>query len=601
MKSFIPYKRINILDLDIYSRRISFYYDTKEKIGSFFGFILTLLYILITIILFLNYIIKTVKRTDVVVHDSTMVHQGLPSIGINPNILYFAFGLENSSSLNRYIDETIYKPNISFIYKEKENGQLVTKDKIYLNVERCNVSKFGEKYKNLFVENELDNSYCLNDYSLTLMGGFKYDKFSYMRIEISPCKNTSGKNDCKPQQVIDSYLSSAYFSMMIKDIGLNPLNYSVPIIPILQNLYTTVDKSLMRDFLLYFGITEIQTDKGLFSTDIQIDSYLQLREYKDTFVFMNETNYYKGRSIFNAQIRLDEYVKIQKRTYTKFSEILSVIGGYMQMIYTISSVISLLTKNINVEKKLLNSLFNFNISQKRIILSIQYQKRLNYLLHSDKGVFNAFLPYVAKKSMIPQKKNTTQYNSKYNKLILNKNNSFSPLIHKSATGNLKLKLNIKNYNNYSDKEIYHIKSRQIKQNKSNNLFRNVNEQNLKTKMSMLYKDESDSQNNRIILKKFKYSWRGGKIEKKDTYEMKDINEKVEPYSLIDFNIFDYYCRFGRKRKKNEIDLFKYGVYFYRNQMNIIHFFNVFFLTEIMLNQKNSKKKDILSQIVEIPL
>ena len=118
---------------------------------------------------------------------------------------------------------------------------------------------------------------------------------------------------------------------------------------------------------------------------------------------------------------------------------------------------------------------------------------------------------------------------------------------------------------------------------------------------MLNKDESDSQNNRIILKKFKYSWRGGKIEKKDTYEMKDINEKVEPYSLIDFNIFDYYCRFCGQRKKNEIDLFNYGVYFYRNQMNIIHFFNIFFLTEIMLNQKNSKKNDLLSQTIEIPL
>ena len=601
MKSFIPYKSFNIFDFDIYSRRISFYYNTKEKIGSFFGFILTLLYILITIVLFLNYIIKTVKRADVIVHDSTMVHQGLPSIGINPSTLYFAFGLENSSSLNRYIDETIYKPSIYFIYKEKENGKLVTKDKIILNVERCNVSKFGEKYESLFVENELDNSYCLNDYNLTLMGGFKYDKFSYMRIEILPCKNTSGNYSCKPQQVIDSYLSSAYFSMMIKDIGLNPLNYSTPIIPILQNLYTTVDKSLKRDFLLYFGITEIQTDKGLFSTDVQIDSFLQLKEYKDTFVFMNETNYYKGRSIFNAQIRLDEYVKIQKRSYTKFSQILSVIGGYMQMIYTISSIISLLTKNINVEKKLLNSLFNFNISQKRIILSIQYQKRLNYLLHNDKGDFNSYLPYIAKKSLIPRKKNTTQYNSKYNKLILNKNNSFSPLIHKSATGNLKLKLNIKYYNNYSDKEIYHLNSKPIKQYMNNNLLMNANEQNMKTKMAMLIKDESDSQNNRIILKKFKNSWRGGNIEKKDTNEKKDINGKEESYSIIDFNIFDYYCRFCGQRKKNEIDLFNYGVYFYRNQMNIIHFFNIFFLTEIMLNQKNSKKNDLLSQTIEIPL
>ena len=38
----------------------------------------------------------------------------------------------------------------------------------------------------------------------------------------------------------------------------------------------------------------------------------------------------------------------------------------MKLIYTIFTIMTLLTKNIVVEKKLLNSLFNFNISQKKI-------------------------------------------------------------------------------------------------------------------------------------------------------------------------------------------------------------------------------------------
>ena len=217
--------------------------------------------------------------------------------------------------------------------------------------------------------------------------------------------------------MIDTYLNSAYFSLLIKDIGLNPLNYTTPVIPILQNLYTTVGKTIMRDFLIYFGITEIQTDIGLLTNNIYKNSYLQFREYNDQFFLRDEKEYYSGKSILAVQIRLEEVFKIQSRTYTKFSEIFSIIGGYMQLIYSIFNLLTLITKNINVEKKLLNSLFNFNISKKKIILSIRYEKRLKYLIHLEKGEINSFIPFVAKKSLKPYKKYNKQF--KYN---INNNN-----------------------------------------------------------------------------------------------------------------------------------------------------------------------------------
>ena len=215
------HKKYNIFDFDIYSKRISFYYNTKEKIGSFLGFVLTIVYVMSIIMLFFYYYIRLLKRKDIIIHDSTMYAHGIPNFDINQNLLYFAFGLEDPNSNSRYIDETIYLPMIYFIKMEKENGTLVTKNKIMLNVERCNASKFGEKYESLFDQNELNNSYCLQNFNLTLSGGFKYDKFSYIRIKIQPCINSTENNfHCKPQNIIDSYLSSAYFSILIKDIGL---------------------------------------------------------------------------------------------------------------------------------------------------------------------------------------------------------------------------------------------------------------------------------------------------------------------------------------------------------------------------------------------
>ena len=63
---------INYLDFDIYSKSIGFFYNDKEKIGSLFGFILTSIYIFISLLLFIYYTITTIQKSDIKVHDSLL-------------------------------------------------------------------------------------------------------------------------------------------------------------------------------------------------------------------------------------------------------------------------------------------------------------------------------------------------------------------------------------------------------------------------------------------------------------------------------------------------------------------------------------------------
>ena len=88
--------KFSYLDFDIYSRRLSFFYKNKEKLGSTFGFILTALYIIISFILFLVYFINTIRRKEVTAADSTIYPIEIPSIEINNNLFYLAFGLDKS-------------------------------------------------------------------------------------------------------------------------------------------------------------------------------------------------------------------------------------------------------------------------------------------------------------------------------------------------------------------------------------------------------------------------------------------------------------------------------------------------------------------------
>ena len=591
-----PKESISFFDFDIYSRRISFFYKNKEKIGSSLGMFLTVLYALISLSLFLFYFIRTIRKDEVTASDSTIYPNTIPSIDINKNIFYLAFGLEDPKKYNRFIDEKIYYPEVLFVQRQKESGQFVKKEETILNIERCDVNNFGDEYQNFFQKEEIYNSYCLKDFNLTLKGGFKFDKMSFIKINIYPCVNSSENNNhCKPKKEIDFYLTSGYFSILAKDIGLNPLNYSFPTFPLVQDIYTVIDRSFRTEFIMYFGITEIGTDTGLFTTNIKKDTYLKYINYYNNIFLVTDNDYSSKREILSAQIRLQDSIYFQKRSYGKMSQVFSTTGGYMQVISTIFAIISLLTKKISLEKKLLNSLFNFNIKNKKIILCVEYQKKLDYNTTLNKGRDSSFIPYEAKKSIINNLRNRRN-----SILILDKNDTISPGLKKRLSKDNPFLKNVRGYRNSKfNPDINEIFKNLSKEKEQNT---NVNDQGInRSKVEMLNKE--DNVNGNLISEVLDKN-----VEKRIPHKLSEFN-LIKDFKLVEkgncatihFNLCDYYCLRNLSKKSTEIELFRFGINFYKSQMDIINFFNIMFLTQIMLTQKSEKKHNILSQKIELSI
>ena len=587
-----PEEKFSFLDFDIYSRRISFFYKSKEKLGSTFGFLLTILYVIISIILFLIYFIKTIKREEVTASDSTIYPIDIPEIDINKDIFYMAFGLEDPIKLTRFIDERIYYPEVIFIERIKENGEYKKSNQTIINVERCDKINFGKNYQHLFNNEQLNNSYCLEDFNLNLIGGFKYDKMSYIKINIFACVNSSKNNNhCKSQDEIDKYINSGYFSALVKDIGLNPFNYSYPTIPVLQDLYTTIEKSTKKEFLIYFGIMEINTDIGLFTNKIKKDIHLKyINDISNNF-YVGKEEYNNTKEIFTAQIRLGDSIHYQKRTYTKMSVVFSMIGGYMQVIYSILALVALVTKKFSVEKKLLNSLFNFNVKQKKIILSIEYEKKLDYNSTLIKGKENNYIPYEAKKSIVSNKINRGRRNSIFLFNQKSNLNNITQAINKNQTEkNFSLKKGRKNKNIISKSNLIDI-IKNIPKEKEENPNTNYQNNN-RSSINMIDNNNLDNlQINNILESK--------KVKTSNLAMIKNYERGNCP--IIKFNILDYYCLRKITKKRIQIELFNFGINFYKSQMDIINFFNIIILTQIMLTQQSDKKHSTLSQTIELSM
>ena len=600
----MPFGFKNILDLDIYSRRISFFYRGKEKITSKFGFVLTLLYIIISFIIFFYYFFRTISRKDVTASDSTIYTDDIPSININQELFNIAFGLEHPQKISRFIDETIYYPKVYYYENVKQNGNFVNKITKNIRAERCGNLKSGNKFLKLLDKNELNNSYCLLDFNLTLKGSYKYDEIGYIKISIFPCVNNSENSNCKPKDIIDNFFNNNHFSILARDTALSPNNFSNPGIPILLNTYTSIDKNMKKDYIVKFALTEIETDLSFFTQDTRKDKYLKYIKDIDQFFFVEPDYLLSGKEILTLTIRLDDNIYFQKRAYKKMAEVFATTGGYMQLLYTVFGLISLLTKKMNIEKKLLNSLFYFNIKQKKVILSIEYKKKLNYATSgsfkgkmfndikdikeinktNDKAKNINYIPYLANKSPLYRKYSKVVKSDKNNrneKLISSlqrKSVSFvnENKLHKLFNGQndasrdvlIEISKNQKNNNG--------IKHTQLHQNK---LTFNDNNEN----------DLNNIQINRLFIRS----------KSKESEELKKFEK--ENFCNINFNIFEYYCFSKFTKKKIQIELFRFAYRFFKSQMDIINFFNIIILTQIMMKKQSNEKQDFLSEIVELSM
>ena len=278
------------------------------------------------------------------------------------------------------------------------------------------------------------------------------------------------------------------------------------------------------------------------------------------------------------------------------SVVFSTTGGYMQVIYTILALIALVTKKFSVEKKLLNSLFNFNIKQKKIILSIEYEKKLGYNSSLNKEKENNFIPYEAKKSIVSNKIKLGRRNSIF---LFNRKNNLNNIAQaindKTEMEEPISKKERKNTNTMLNNNLINIIKNITSEKEEDNPTTTPYQNNNRSSVNMI--DNSNLNNlqiNGILghkeLKKFNVTM----INNIRSYDKGNC-------AIIKFNIFDYYCLKKKKKKGIQIELFNFGINFYKSQMDIINFFNIIILTQIMLTQQSEKKHNMLSQTIELSM
>jgi hypothetical protein len=368
----MPCKCEFLHDIDIYGKEPEIYFKGRSQKTSWIGRIFTIIYVIAYIGFFSYEISRLIMKSDITFSESYQFKGEPPSMKVTNEELYGGFALEDPKTLETYVDESIYYTRAYFRVGKKVE-QVWTWQEKELQVEVCQLEKFGSLYREVFKDVRLHRFYCIKKIDEILEGHLTYDVYSYIYLSFFPCVNTTNNSRiCKPKEVINRYLRRTFLTLRLQDIEMTPQDYNKPIQARKKDATFTIGKNLFPNIEFDFNIVDIETDEdylgfALFNK-VKYDKHLKLAS--TTVLYnMNENDIFTtGEAICNITIQLADSILTQVRTYPKFIQILGDVGGVMEVVFSLFKIVTSFLINTLYEKSIVNHLFTFDIDKKIIIL-----------------------------------------------------------------------------------------------------------------------------------------------------------------------------------------------------------------------------------------
>ena len=201
------------------------------------------------------------------------------------------------------------------------------------------------------------------------------DRYSYIKSNYKRYINTTENNNhCYPMKIIEKYLNITNIDTKLQDIELIPQDHGNQVQHLEREISGTDHRGFKPSILVKMKIVIIETDDNIFGfeafSNTKIEKYLKY----DTILFMPSPNI-NGDFTVNPDadlnditIQLSSSVLTQTRNYVQLIDVLGDVGGLMEIVNIVFSIICSLIVDILYEKSLVNNLFYFDLDKKFVIL-----------------------------------------------------------------------------------------------------------------------------------------------------------------------------------------------------------------------------------------
>ena len=359
-----------INDFDLFGKTPELYYNGKSKKSSTLGIVLTIIYIILYIAFLIYKLVRMFKRIDMTFYDS-YTFKGLPSIKLTNNEFYGGFGMGGR------IDEQMYYLTVNYVRQAKVNGVWVEEENRELETEICRFEMFGPDYQEIFADQPLKNYYCIKDVKdLVLEGYSNLERYSYFNVKFYPCIGvTKDGIPCYDYNTKKLFFTQNVIELKLQDNDLNPENYKMPVERRQVDMNSPVFKDIFQLIYSYIQIVNIETDEDITGLNFFTDTIRkeQYTRYDESFIITSPLFYgdilRTGGPIADVTLQLSAKVLTEKRQYMQLIDVLGDVGGLMEILYSLFSVVSSLVTEILYDRSLVNKLFSFDLKKKYVVFN----------------------------------------------------------------------------------------------------------------------------------------------------------------------------------------------------------------------------------------
>lgn len=329
--------------------------NQESRSKNLFSGGLSIITCLLIVSLTLYFLIQLIQRTE-----STMVYNSLPTLQSNQNLsdLPYMVGLFAASTGKLIGDE--YYTLVSHYGKMKYINGTQSLERIVVKQETCDLNKHFGKYRSYFESlTSINLYYCpipgKNDLNLLNPFGGNLDYFFIAHYYIKCTNNTAlNKTNCKPQQEIDSALSSVYTTFKFLEYSLDHSNPDSAGSLYMRSDSNPVSSSLSTRMWFYITNVEYYSDVGFLFEDLKQESFFY---YSKPLLTYSLGACSLPGCFANIVLTMESKFEKYTKTYTKLQNFLANVGGILKGVLFCAEAISYFFNTRMYNHELITSIF----------------------------------------------------------------------------------------------------------------------------------------------------------------------------------------------------------------------------------------------------
>ena len=299
--------------IDSFGIKFHFYTNNQPNHQNVFGGIMTFIYIIVCIIIFLGFSYEDIYRLNPISSKSKITNIKPRKINLKKEKIWIPFRIITDEI--KFLDHR-GKLYIIPYYVEGINNKEIGMELNYhiLSYKLCNETEMDNKPDNYKIDVPLNELFCIDKDNIPFCGNWSGDYIYYLAISLYLCEegiyfNSSDLRCVKANNIFNSINSSLSFDFYYPIVQFQPTNYQIPLSIISKNYFYELSVYSYKLEKLYIQEHVFSDDKNIIRNNYQNTSFWGISSlYSDDYYLSEEEDPMiknKINQIYTMEIYMD--------------------------------------------------------------------------------------------------------------------------------------------------------------------------------------------------------------------------------------------------------------------------------------------------------